>query len=118
MLVADGERICESIIERNILSRIMAHRQRHTRVFLVGRLFDLEPSVVLSLVSGIHLIGPRMRQGTLPGRVGLFDVEAKWGVGLALGVGLKPNGILVGQGNGTRIFKAAHPLQSTKAMIE
>ncbi len=118
MLIAHGEGIGQCIIKRHVLARVVAHCDRHVRVLLVARALRLNPVVVAAAVPCIHLAVSRMRNGTHPGNTRVLDIQPPWSIGLSRSVPLQKNRGAVGLPQRPRIVEAAHPLQSSKDVIE
>ena len=118
MLVADSKRIGERVIERQILPRVIAHRQGHPgRIVMISRLCN-KPFVVIAAVFRIVLIGPRMRERSKPSRVRSLRIKPKRTIRFAGLIRLQPDRILVRQSDGPRIIEAAYSAQRAKGVVE
>ena len=59
-----------------------------------------------------------MWKATEPSGVRIFDVEPEGGVAFAARVGLNPDGVAVGKGDGAGIVVAANAMQGAEGVVE
>lgn len=59
-----------------------------------------------------------MREVAHPGGACVFYVEAEGRMGVALGILLQPDGIIIGQPDGAGVVESADALQGSIAMVE
>ena len=116
--VADGERLGQRELERQVGARVVTHDVR--AVLAVGLAVRRQPVVHLAAVPGVVLDLPGVRRRRDLLRVGRVrvQVERQHVAGRVLGVGLVEDGPAVGQLRGVRVTEPANAGQGAEVVVE
>ena len=101
-----------------VLLSYLSHCQRQVVIFLIAGSFCVQPLVMFSMIAGINLVSPGMREGTRPGGFCIPDIKVERQISFAGIICLHPYRFVIWQLYGAGIIETTNPLQRTEAMIE